>query len=335
MPFKLVARSGSGSAEDVDEHLKQIDAQLIRAPLLTEDEIIRLAHDADAVIVGAVERYTSKVIEALERCKIISRAGIGYDNIDVDAATRCGIPVAYVPDASTEEVSNQAMALLLAFSRKITATDRAAKAGGWRPGSQAIITIRSTIFRLSEQTLGLFGLGRIGSSVCRKAKAFGMRTIVYDPWVSSSALEALGAEQTDFDGLLTQADYISLHAPLAKETKHIFSLPQFQKMKPTAYLINTARGGLVDEEALVAALSEGYIAGAGLDVLDPEPPKPDNQLLKMGNVIITAHTAFYSQGSVRELGRRAAEAVVSALSGQWPACLANPEVKKSNNRRIK
>lgn len=333
MSFKVVAKSGS--AEGLEEQLKSIDAELIRAPLLTEDEIIQCAHDADAVVVGAVEPYSRRVIEALEKCKVMSRVGIGYDNIDVAAATRCGIPVAYVPDASTGEVSSHAMALLLASSRKLIPIDRAVKEGGWQPGSKAIIKIRSNILRLSEQTLGLFGLGRIGSAVCQKAKTFGLRTLVCDPWVPSSAIEELGAEPADFDRLLTESDYISLHAPLTKETRHVFSLPQFQKMKPAAYLINTARGGLVDEEALVTALSQGYIAGAGLDVTDPEPPKPDNPLLKMENVIVTAHTAFYSQGSVRELSQSTAEAVVDALSGKWPSRLANPIVKKQDNRRIR
>ena len=333
MSFKVVARVGS--VEGIENDLTGIDVKLVRSPLLTEDDVISYARDADAVIVGAVDPYSRRVIEALGNCKVMSRMGIGCDNIDLEAATEQGIPVAYVPDASVIEVSDHAMAFLLVFSRKLIPIDRAVKKGVWQPGRREVLEIRSPMFRLSEQTLGLVGIGRIGSALARKAKAFGMRILAYDAYLPLEAFQKLGIESVDFNKLLLESDFISLHTPLTKETRHLFGVEQFRRMKPTAYIINTARGGLIDEKALLTALSEGYIAGAGLDVMDPEPPKPDNPLLKLENVIITAHCAYYSESSNLELRRRTAGAVVDALSGKWPDTLANPQVKERSNRRIK
>lgn len=332
MLYKVLCRSGLLEGEEAD--LSAIGAQTIVATLSTEGDIIGYANDIDAAIVGATEPYTRRVIEALKKCKVISRLGIGCNNIDLAAATEYGIPVAYVPDASIIEVSDHAIALLLCFSRKLIPISQAIREGAWQPGQKDILPLRRPISRLSEQTLGLVGLGRIGGAVCKKARVFGMRVIIYDPYLSVATIQQLGAEQADFDKILIDSDYVSLHAPLTEETKHLFGLEQFKKMKPTAYLINTARGGLIDEKALIAALSKGYIAGAGLDVTDPEPPKPDNPLLQMENVIATGHTAFYSQSSARELRQRTVGAVIAALTGQWPQILANPEVRDRSNCRL-
>lgn len=332
MQYKVVSLLGIVS--DKAEILSTIDAQLVEALLKSEDDIIREASDADAVVVGAIEPYTKRVIEALTKCKIISRQGIGYNNIDTVAATEQGIPVAYVPDASMAEVSDHAMALILCFSRKLLSVNHAAKEGAWQSGRGLGALVRP-LHRLNEQTLGLVGLGRIGKAISQKAKAFGLRILVHDPYVPEAVARELGVEPVDLEKLLSESDYISIHVPLTEETRHLFKLEQFRKMKPTAYIINTSRGGLIDEPALVTALSEGYIAGAGLDVTDPEPPHPDNPLLKMENTIITAHSAFYSESSAEELRRCAIEAVLGALTGKWPAQLANPEVKDRPNCRLK
>lgn len=325
MKYRVITRSGiihyRGDA------LSRIDAQLFDAPLLTEDEIIQFAADADAVIAGPYEPYTRRVIIALKKCRLIMRAGIGYNNIDVAAATESGIPVFYIPDAMTKEVSDHTIALVLCFSRKIIEINAAAKKGAWQRGE--IKKLIKPLHSLSQQTLGLFGLGRIGTAVCSKAKALDMRVIVYDPYVSSSVIEQLGAEPVEFDRLLAESDYLSLHTPLTGETKHSFGLDQFRKMKPTSILINTARGALIKEDELVEALSKGYIGGVGLDVTDPEPPVLNSPFMKMENVILTGHTAFYSERSLAELTDRSIDAVVTALKGEWPANLVNPEVKKS------
>jgi len=330
--YKVLGRQGVIKA--TEEDFSKVDAQYIESPLVGEDDVIKYAHDADAVIVGPTEPYTRRVIEALTKCKVISRVGIGCDNIDIYTATEYGIPVAYVPDASITEVSDHAMALLLCFSRNLIPISQAVREGGWQPGRNAILPLRKPLARLDGQTVGLVGLGRIGSAFCKKAKVFDLKAIVYDPYAPAGVIEELGAEEVTFERILAESDYISLHAPLTEETRHLFGLEQFKKMKRTAYLINTARGGLIDEGALATALAEGHIAGAGLDVTDPEPPKADYPLLKMENVIITAHTAFYSQISGAELSRRAVEAVQAALSGQCPRDLANPEVKEKANYRL-
>ncbi len=333
MSAKIVARTGM-DFQLAEKMLNETGARLVRAPLWTEDDIRKAAADADGVLVGAAEPYTAGVIQALEKCKIISRVGIGYNNIDVEEATRQGIPVAIVLDASVHEVSDQAMAFLLAFSRRLFPLVQGVRRGVWRSGSTEIFAVRGQIFRLTEQTLGLVGVGRIGSRVAPKARAFGMRVLGYDPYLSARELEERGAEKVNFEQLLTESDYISIHAPLTPETEKMFGLREFRKMKPTAVIINTSRGGILDETALHRALLEGAIAGAGLDVCDPGPPLPGNPLLQMEQVLVTGHSAFFSASSMLELQQKATEAVIAALQGEWPQVLVNPEVKKQKNRRI-
>jgi len=334
MAIKVVTREGLG-LDLAEEMLSKAGAQLIVAPLWSEEEIAKHAADADAVIVGSTEPYTEKAIRAMTRCKIISRYGIGYSNIDVKEATRQGIPVAIVTDASMHEVSDYALAFILAFSRKLFPLIQTVRAGNWKPGRGEIMKARGKMFRLNQQVLGLVGMGRIGALVAEKAKAFGLRVLVYDPYVSPEAAQKAGAERVDFDRVLRESDYISLHAPLTPETNKLFGLKEFQKMKPTAYIINAARGALIDEQALGQAITEGLIAGAGLDVTNPEPPLPDNPLLKLDRVFLTGHSSWCSESSTRELQQRAAENVLLVLQGKWPSSLVNPEVKEQKNRRIK
>jgi D-3-phosphoglycerate dehydrogenase len=209
--------------------------------------------------------------------------------------------------------------------RKITPLSKLVKSGHWSD----IPTVRTQIFRLSETTLGIYGLGQIGSCLATRAKAFGMKTIAYDPYQTVDAAEKLGVELVDFDRLCSESDFISIHSPLTKETTHQFNIEAFKKMKRTAYLINNARGAIVDENALYTALKEGYIAGAGLDVTDPEPPQADNPLFKLDKVFITGHTSFYSEQAVAELRQKSVAAIVDVLKGGWPPVLANPEVQKT------
>lgn len=333
MSAKIVARTGM-DFRLAEKMLNEAGARLVRAPLWTEDDIRKAAADADGVLVGAAEPYTAGVIQVLGKCKVISRVGIGYNNIDVKEATRQGIPVAIVLDASVHEVSDHAMALLLAFSRRLLPLVQGLRRGVWKSGSTEIFAVRGQMFRLKEQTLGLVGVGRIGSRVAPKARAFGMRVLGYDPYLSARELEERGAEKVDFEQLLTESDYISIHAPLTPETEKMFGLREFQKMKPSAVIINTSRGGILDETALHQALLGGAIAGAGLDVCDPEPPSPENPLLQMEQVLVTGHSAFFSLSSMLELQHKATEAILMALRGEWPPMLVNPEVKEQKNRRI-
>ena len=333
MAFKVIARPDLPTlvAKDI---LSRIGAELVQVPVFTEEDLIKNGADADAALVSAIEPYTARVIRALPKCRLIARTGIGFNNIDAEEATRQGIAVAIVLDASVNEVSDQAMALLLAFSRRIFPVAQAVRDGLWKAGSKGMEKARGKMFRLTEQTLGIVGVGRIGGRLAQKARAFGMRVLGYDPYLSSEELNAKGAEMVDFPKLLQEADYISIHAPLSAETKNMFGLAEFKKMKPSAVIINTARGAIIDEKALCQALTEGVIAGAGLDVTNPEPPSSDNPLLKLEQVLVTGHFAYFSETSVRELHVKSAEAIVAALHGKFPLFLANPDVKMQPNCRI-
>jgi D-3-phosphoglycerate dehydrogenase len=333
MAIKVIMRAGM-QVEITKNILTQAGMEPVFVPLWSEEDIVTHAADADAVIVGPTEPYTKKAIQALTKCRIISRMGIGYSNIDVEEATRQGIPVTVVLDASVHEVSDHALACILAFNRKLFPLDRAVKKGAWRANSEEMPKARASMFRLNQQTLGLVGMGRIGGLLAKKAVALGMRVIIFDPYLTPEAFRQMGCEQVDFERLLAESDYISLHAPLTPQTGKLFGLKEFRKMKPTAYLINAARGGLLDENALYQALTEGMIAGAGLDVTDPEPPASDNPLLKLEQVVVTGHSSFNSDASSRELQQRAAEAVITAFRGEWPPFLINPKVREQKNCRI-
>jgi D-3-phosphoglycerate dehydrogenase / 2-oxoglutarate reductase len=298
------------------EVLNAIGAELQLAPQSTPEAILKVAAPADALLV-TYAKITGDMIGQMTRCRIISRFGIGVDNVDLDAATAAGIVVTKVPDYCIDEVSDHAMALLLALVRKIPSSNAQVHAGRWE--MKAVVPIH----RLRGRVLGLVGFGRIPQLVAPKAKAFGLRVIVYDPFVPADVLARERVEQVDFDELLTQSDYISIHTPLLPETKNLFSTGAFSKMKPGAYLINTARGPIVDEQALAKALDAGQLAGAALDVMPQEPPA-GSPLLGRENVIITPHTSFYSEESLLELQRKAAEEVVAVLTGKLPRNPVNP-----------
>ena len=309
------------------EGYKEVGAEFIEKSCQTEDEIIAVTADADAVFAPLVP-INKRVIENMKRCRIINCPTGGYNNVDLEAATQCGILVTCVPDYCLEEVSDHTIALILTCARKIMLQTTMVREGKW--DSIMRLEFRKKwppMFRMRGLTLGLVGFGRIPRALVPKAKGFGLRIIAYDPYIQKSIAQEMGVELVDFDRLLRESDFISLHLHLTDETKNMIGLEEFKKMKPTAYLINTARGGLINEQALYIALTQGYIAGAGLDVTEPEPPDPDNPLLKLENVVITPHCAFYSDESVVELNRRAEEEVFRILRGEWPQNLVNPEVK--------
>jgi D-3-phosphoglycerate dehydrogenase len=257
----------------------------------------------------------------MERCRLISRHGVGYDTLDVQAATDHGIMVCNVTDYCSQEVADHTMALLLALARSLFQADREVRSGGWD-----VYAACGANRRIEGQTLGLVGLGNIGKAVARRAAGFGLNLAVYDPFVPAEAIEALGGRKADLDALLQQADYISLHLPLSAATRHIINAEMLALMKPTAFLVNTSRGGLVDLAALRIALAEGRLAGAGLDVFEKEPPDRDDPLLQMPNVITSPHAGFYSEGSLFDLHSRQAQQVAAVLQGLRPANLLNPQV---------
>jgi D-3-phosphoglycerate dehydrogenase len=304
------------SVEIEKEILSEIDPEFVLVHYNTEDEVIEAAHDADGII-NQYAPITRRVIESLKRCKVIARYGVGVDNIDVKVATEYGIIVANVPDYCVDEVSTHAMALILACARGITLLDRKRMEKIWD------FTLVKPLFRTQGKTLGLFGLGRIARMVVQKASGFGFKIIAYDPYVSKvdGCIKLI-----EFSQLLTDSDFISIHAPLTDKTRHSFGENELKAMKKTSYLINTARGPIIDEKALYQALKKRWIAGAALDVMEKEPPDWENPLLKLDNLIITPHISFYSEESYIELKTKVAESVLSVLKGELPRAMVNPQV---------
>ena len=293
-----------------------LDIELVRLNAKTPDELFPAVADADALIVQWV-KITRPVMEQLTRCKVISRYGIGVDMVDLEAATDKGIPVANVPDYCIEEVSTHTMAFVLALNRHLIAQHLHIRSGKWggAPGGAPA--------RLAGQVMGVVGLGRIGREVARKAQGMGLRVVGFDPYIKPEAATALGIEPVSLETLLHVADYVSLHTPLTAETRHLIGPAQLAQMKPTAYLINMARGPIVDQAALYQALSKGVIQGAALDVLEQEPPAADEPLLKLDNVIFTPHAASWTTEAVMQLRRETAQNVVTVLSGKQPRSIVN------------
>ena len=296
--------------------------ELVAAQSKTEDEVIEVARDA-AAVVAQYATISARVIAELSACRVIARYGTGVDIVDVDAATRHDILVTNVPnDWCENEVADHALALLLAVARKITVYDRATRDGVWRWQSGA------PIYRLRGSVLGLLSFGVIARAIAARAAGFGMRIIAHDPFLSAEEITATGAEGVSFDELVARSDCLVIQAPLTPETHHLFDETQLRRMKPTAILVNTARGPIVDDRALHRALSEGWIAGAGLDDIEEEPAKvrdwrPDNPLLGLDNVVITPHAAYYSEEAIGTVRHFAAEEVVRVLTGQAPLSPVN------------
>jgi len=334
VPFKVVLSVRHLVGDEVE--CRKIGGELFIIPCYTEDEVIAATHDADAVITGmeCPVPYTRKVISKLKNCRIIHNIGAGYERIDVPAATDYGICVSYPGDYCTEEVAEHSMALLLACARRLLRLDKVVKQGNWGfPARHEMTEIWSPMFRLTEQTLGIIGFGRIGRLIVPKAKGFGLRVIAYDPYVPSNVFKELGVESVTLDHLLRESDYVSVNAALTNETRHLLGIEEFRKMKPTAYFINCARAELADEEALYTVLANGYIAGAGLDLVEGEAISLDHPLLKLENVVFTAHSAWYSERSISEIKRRAYENIGRVFRGEWPKWFINPEVKEKFLKR--
>ena len=301
--------------------------EFVDKPSPTEEDIIAAARDAD-VAIASVEPYTRRVIANLKSCRLICTPKTGYDNIDVTTATEAGICVSCVPEASTEEVSDHAMALLLACARRVVRLDKAIRAGQWHVlhGPEMEDMWRG-IVSIRGQTLGLIGFGRVPRALVPKAKGFGLRILAYDPYVATNVMEKMEVGAVGLDRLLKESDFVSIHCALTSENRHMVGKDQLKSMKPTAYLINTARGPLVDDEALYTALARHDIAGAGLDVTESEPIKMDSPLLKLDNIILTGHSAHYSDISVEVVRRNPVENVSRIMSGKWPIGWINPEVE--------
>jgi D-3-phosphoglycerate dehydrogenase / 2-oxoglutarate reductase len=308
-PIIAVADSVFPSLDPAKAALARLNPTFRMSKSSSAQDILAVAKDADVILV-TYAKITREIITQLTKCKAIGRFGLGVDNIDLAAAKEKGIAVNYVPDYCIREVSDHAMALLLSLIRKVPLSNRLVQAGRWE--MPAVVPIR----RLEGTVLGLLGFGNIPRLVAPKAKAFGIKVIAYDPFAKDELFASAGVERVDIDALLARSDYISVHAPLTPQTRGLLSKDAFAKMKKGVYIVNTARGPLIDEEALIAALDAGQVGGAALDVVTTEPLAKDSPLLGRDNVIVTPHTAFYSIEALDELQSKCASDVARVLSGE-------------------
>lgn len=296
--------SGQTAFDDIDAEIRMTEA---RQP----DELSEAAAGADALIVDASTRVTESVLKSLDDLQVVGRSGIGVDNVDVGAASQRGVAVVNVPDYCLDEVSTHALGMMLALARKLPQLDAAVKRGEWDWSAAQPIS------RLSGRTVGIVGFGKIGRSFARKLRGLGVNVLVFDPYISVRDLAGFDVTRVEWTQLLTDSDFVSIHVPLTEETRRLFDAEAFEMMLDDVVLINTSRGPVVDEDALVAALEADRLSGAGLDVRDPEPPV-DSPLKRFENVILTPHAGFYSEHARRELTQTVCTDVVRVLRGLEP-----------------
>jgi D-3-phosphoglycerate dehydrogenase len=325
--FKIITPSGAsfavpGAGYKLEmEALAPIDAEIVEIAAKTDEDFAKEGRDADALYAKG-RRVTKTIIDGLTRCKVIALGSVGVDSVDVAAATARGIPVTNVPDTFIEEVADHAMMLILATYRRVTTMDRLVRENRWAEGRPLL----SQFPRLMGQTLGLIAFGHVARAVAVRARAFGVHILAYDPFVEELVVSQYGVEPVNLTELLQRSDIVSMHAPATPEAHRMLKEHHFRLMKPEAIYVSTGRGPTTDEPALIKALKEGWIAAAGLDVLDQEPPDPNNPLLKMDNVILTPHVASASARFDPVRKRRVGQEMALVLNGRWPRSCVNPSV---------
>ena len=320
-PTNVVYAIGGGEYGYEMEYLSAIDAEIVEIDAASEGEFIEQARDCDALIARG-NPITASVIDSLENCRIIALGSVGADTVDIAAATARGIPVTNVPDTFIEEVADHTMMLLLATFRRLTLMDEMTRTGRYGEGRPYL----NQFPRLYGQTLGFVSFGHVARATAIRAAPFGLRMIAFDPYIEELVMTGYGVEPVGLYELMERSDFVSMHAPSTSEVHHMLREEHFRRMKPTALFINNGRGPTVDESALIKALQEGWIAGAGLDVTEKEPPDPDNPLLGMDNVILTPHVASASARMSPEARRRVGQEISLVLSGRWPRTCVNPSV---------
>ena len=311
------------------EALTPLGAEIVEIDTKDEDAFVKAARDCDALYAKG-RSITKKMIDGLERCKIIALGSVGVDSVDIAAATARGIPVTNVPDTFIEEVADHAMTLLLGSFRRLVVQDKLVREGRWKEGRPMLYKFP----RLMGQTLGFIAFGHVARAVAMRAKPFGLRLLAYDPYVEELVMSQYGVEPASLSEVLKQSDFVSMHAPSTPDAQHMLREEHFRQMKKTAIFINTGRGPTVHEPSLIKALEEGWIAAAGLDVVETEPIDMTNPLLKMDNVTLTAHVASASARFDPVRRRRVGAEIALALTGRWPRSCVNPGVlEKSGLRR--
>ena len=332
--FKVVTPGGASYGASAAEYAFEVEAlaplgaEIVEIPPCTEDEFVKAAKDADALYAKG-RPITKRIIDGLDRCRVIALGSVGVDSVDVAAATARGIPVTNVPDTFIEEVADHAMTLILATFRRLVVQDRLVREGRWKEGRPMLYQFP----RLMGQTLGFVAFGHVARAVAVRARAFGVHMLAYDPYVEELVLSQYDVEPVGLSEVLQRSDIVSMHAPATPDAHHLLTEEHFRLMKRSALFINTGRGPTVDESALVKALQEGWIAGAGLDVLEQEPPAPGNPLLTMDNVILTAHVASASARFDPARRRRVGREIALVLTGRWPRSCVNPSVLEKTQLR--
>ncbi len=298
--------------------LDEIDAELVIARPKTDAEVAEAGRDADAIIMHGSVPFTREIISQLKRCKVVCRTGVGVDRMDLQAAAEFGVKICNAAGCNSIEVSEQTIGLLIAISRKLVRMNQYAHDGKWRRHTAELHAYRGPVSRIAGRSLGIVGLGHVGRQVAPRAQGLKMTVQAVDPYLDPKIARELGVKLVSLDELIRTSDFISVHAPLTPVTRKMFGSAQFASMKPTAYLINCARGALVDTNALYDALVAEQIAGAALDVTDPEPLPVDHNILTLPNVLVTCHTAANSNESYVQCQTHAAREVVRVLIGQPP-----------------
>ena len=309
-----------GELEYFKSRLEDVNGQAVSTRDMTEREIIEAAEDAAAVVTIA-GRVSRELMERAKNLRFIMTLSVGYDCVDVEAASELGIPVSNCPVYCTDDVANHAMTLLLAVSRKLHMIIPAVQDGTFG------YEYTKPILNYRGRKLGILGLGKIGRTIVPKARGFGMNVAAYDPYVDDDIFEMLGVERKyELDDLVSDVDYLTVHSLLTRETRGILGLEEFRKMKEHAVVVNTARGPIIDEEALAVALEEGMIAGAGIDVFSSEPPGADHPLIRSPKTIITPHIAWYSEKSFEANMVQGMDELTRVLSGHRPRHIVNPGI---------
>jgi D-3-phosphoglycerate dehydrogenase len=331
--FKVIATDPTFNPPDVERTILGKDCEVLSTSkwIETEDELLRVAPDVDAVLASSFPPIGVKTISGMPNLKIVSLYAIGFDKVDLDAATEKGVLVTNVPDYCMDEVADHAMALVLSMMRRVHELDKGMRNGDW--GHNVHLTMK--INSLSSKVLGLVAFGKIARRVAKRARAFGFRIVAYDPFIPRWDFSALDVERCDsLEELMRRSDIVSVHVPLNQRTKHLIGARELALLKPTAYIVNTSRGAIIDQVALTDALEGGKIAGAGLDVFETEPVELSDRLLKLDNVLVTPHVAGYSEEAFERVRIDASRAVADTLSGKRPQFLLNAEAfsKKEGSR---
>jgi D-3-phosphoglycerate dehydrogenase len=321
--FKVVILNSPHPSFEVEKSILEEVAELSIVWCNTSEEVVKASKNADALMVGDIRHVplTRGILSQLKNVKVISVYGVGTDVIDLAAAREYGIAIANVPDFGVSEVADHTMTLILSLLRKVPMLDRKLRELGWEKIRNSIEIMRGMfgeIRRLSVLNLGLIGFGRIGRAVAERARAFKLNVVAYDPYVPKEIFEKMGVQGVGFNQLIKESDIISIHVPLTEETRHMIGEKEFKEMKKGVFIVNTSRGAVIDEKALVKALKEGIVAGAALDVFEEEPLSKDNPLLQMDNVILTPHIAWYSEEAMLDQKRKAALNVKGVLNGRGP-----------------